>query len=225
MANWKKSEILWLIVATIVILGLSLYWGDTSIGIISAITGVWCVVCTGKGSLWAYIWGLINCVLYGWIALEAKYYGETMLNWLYYVPMQFYGFYVWFKHMNPDTHEVKKRSMSLKGKALLILAILGSAFIYGLVLRLINGNLPFVDAFTTMASIIAMIISIHRYSEQWWIWIFVNIFSIGMYVVDVMNGSNNYATVLMWLVYLINAIIMLRKWNHEAENEEVLKNA
>ena len=56
-------------------------------GIISATTGVACVVCTGKGKLSAYIFGVVNCVLYAIISYQAKLYGETMLNALYYVPM------------------------------------------------------------------------------------------------------------------------------------------
>lgn len=31
-----------------------------------------------------------------------------MLNSLYYVPMQFVGFYVWNKHMDKETKEVEK---------------------------------------------------------------------------------------------------------------------
>ena len=53
LSNWKLGEIIWMLVATLTILGLSLYWGDTPVGIVSAVTGVLCVICTGKGSLWA----------------------------------------------------------------------------------------------------------------------------------------------------------------------------
>lgn len=221
MKNWTKFEISWIILATSIITGLSLYWGDNLIGIISALTGVWCVIYTGKGSLLAYIWGLINCFLYGWIALGAGYYGETMLNWIYYVPMQFYGFYIWKKNINPENNEVVKRNMSVKGRILLIVSIFVATIAYGFILKFINGNLPFVDAFTTVSSVIAMIISVHRYSEQWWIWICVNITSVFMYLVDIFNGGNTYATVLMWSVYLVNAVIMLIKWEKEARKKEV----
>ena len=107
LKGWKKLEISWLLIACAVIAGLSIYWHDTVMGIISATTGVACVVCTGKGKLSAYVFGLVNCVLYAIISYKAKLYGETMLNALYYVPMQFVGFYVWSKHMNDSTHEVE----------------------------------------------------------------------------------------------------------------------
>ena len=62
--GWKKLEVTWLLIACAVIVGLSIYWDDTVMGIISSTTGVVCVVCTGKGKLSAYIFGLVNTVLY-----------------------------------------------------------------------------------------------------------------------------------------------------------------
>lgn len=56
--GWKLWEISWLSVATAVIIGLSIYWKDSLMGIISSSTGVICVICTGKGKLSAYIFGL-----------------------------------------------------------------------------------------------------------------------------------------------------------------------
>ena len=61
-------------------------------GMISSTTGVICVVCTGKGEAVRLSFGLINSVLYAIIAFEAAYYGETMLNLIYYVPMPFVDF-------------------------------------------------------------------------------------------------------------------------------------
>ena len=133
--GWRLWEVLWLFLACAVITGLSIYWKDSAMGIVSATTGVACVVCTGKGKLSAYIFGLINCILYAIISFEAKLYGETMLNAIYYVPMQFYGFYIWSKNINDDTKEVKKRCMSNKGRVLLFLSIVASTVSYGFVLK------------------------------------------------------------------------------------------
>ena len=130
LSGWKAWEASWLGIACLVILILSVYWHDTPIGIISAITGVACVVCTGKGKLSAYIFGTVNVLLYALISFQAKYYGEVMLNLLYYFPMEFYGFYVWKKHMNEETHEVEKRSMSPKGLVLMLLLTAAATVAY-----------------------------------------------------------------------------------------------
>lgn len=217
--GWKKLEVIWLLLACIVIAGLSIYWQDTAMGIISATTGVACVVCTGKGKLSAYIFGLINCILYAIIAYNAHLYGETMLNALYYIPMQFVGFYIWSKNMNSSTHEVEKKHMKNSSRLLWLCIMIFATIIYGLILKKLGDAMPFVDSFTTVSSVVAMIISIKMYSEQWWIWILVDIFSVYMWWCDFSNGSDNIATVLMWIIYLGNAIIMCIKWEKESSKK------
>lgn len=216
LSGWKKWEVLWMFIACAVITGLSIFWGDSLMGIISAITGVLCVICTGKGKLSAYTFGLVNCVLYAIISYNAKLYGETMLNALYYVPMQFVGFYVWNKHMDEDTKEVEKRHMTGKGRVLLLIVMALATYFYGLLLGFLGDAMPFVDSFTTVSSVIAMIISVKMFAEQWWIWVAVDVFSVYMWWCNFANGSDNMATLLMWVIYLGNAIIMLAKWEKEA---------
>lgn len=222
MRGWRKLELLWLIAACVIIAGLSVYWGDSTMGIVSAVTGVACVVCTGKGKLSAYIFGLVNCVLYAIISYQATLYGETMLNALYYIPMQFVGFFVWNKHMSDETCEVEKRKMKPLGVVLMIASIAISTYLYGLLLKYLGDAIPFVDAFTTVSSVVAMIISVRMYAEQWWIWVAVDIFSVYMWWRDFCSGSDNIATLLMWIVYLGNAVIMLIKWEKEVRQNHAV---
>jgi len=222
--GWKKLELMWLLIACAVITGLSIYWQDTLMGIISATTGVACVVCTGKGKLSAYVFGLVNCVLYAIISYKAHLYGETMLNALYYVPMQFIGFYIWSKNMNKETHEVKKIHMKNSTRILWLLAMVVATIVYGLILKKLGDAMPFVDSFTTVSSVVAMIVSVKMYSEQWWIWILVDIFSVYMWWTNFSIGNDNMATLLMWIIYLGNAIIMCVKWEKEiVKNKKRIK--
>jgi len=221
LAGWKLWEISWLTLATIIITGLSIYWHDTLMGIISATTGVICVVCTGKGKLSAYIFGAINTLLYAIIAFKAQYYGEVMLNALYYFPLQFYGIYIWSKNMNQVTHEVKKKQMSFKNKVLMFCITAVSTLIYGFILQLMGGALPYIDALSTCVSVVAMIISIKMYAEQWILWIIVDVVTVIMWGVAFLNGNDSVATLLMWIVYLFNAIIMYFKWVNEAKENAV----
>lgn len=216
LQGWKKWELTWLVLACVVITALSIYWQDSVVGIVSATTGVACVVCTGKGKLSAYIFGLINVLLYALIAWQAKYYGEVMLNLIYYLPMQFYGFYIWSKHINPETKEVEKRNMGKKGRLYLIIIVVICTAAYGYLLMKLRGSLPFVDALSTVVSVIAMIISIKMYSEQWILWIVVDIVTVVMWGVAFFKGNDSIATLLMWIVYLGNAVIMYIKWTKEA---------
>lgn len=219
-SNWKLWEILWLCVACVVITGLSIYWGDTIMGIISATTGVACVVATGKGKLMAYVFGLVNCVLYAIISYKTGLYGETMLNAIYYVPMQFVGVWLWAKHIDNDTKEVEKHHMSWAGRLICGAGIAVGTLVYGYWLGTMGDPMPYLDAFTTVTSVVAMILSVKMFSEQWWIWVVVDVMTVIMWAINFAQGQDNIATLLMWIVYLGNAVIMLVKWEKEAHTRD-----
>ena len=200
--NWKLWEVLWMLLACAVITGLSIYWGDTTMGIISAVTGVACMVATGKGKLMAYAFGLVNCVLYAIISYRAGLYGETMLNALYYVPMQFVGAWLW------------------AGRLVCGAGIAIGTLIYGYWLGTMGDPMPYLDAFTTVTSVVAMILSVKMFSEQWWIWVVVDVMTVIMWAISFAQGQDNIATLLMWIVYLGNAVIMLVKWEKEAHRRD-----
>ena len=212
LSNWNIFEVLWLFIASSSILALSIYWKDTWYGIISALAGVVCVILTGKGKLSAYAFGLINCILYGYISYTQRLYGETMLNIFYYLPMQFYGFFVWNRYINNDNHEVKRIYMSCINRFITAVLILLGTCSYGYFLKYLNDPVPYIDAFTTVASVIAMWLSCRRYAEQWFIWISINIVSVYMWWTRYEVGGDNVATLLMWIVFLLNSIYGCVKW-------------
>ena len=63
-------------------------------------------------------WGFVNIVAYIVIAMVNKYYGQVLLNALYYIPTQFIGMYMWKRHMNEekkdDDEKPKKKEVKPK---------------------------------------------------------------------------------------------------------------
>ena len=217
LINWKKWEVIWLLVATAVILSVSVYWKDSSVATFAALTGIWCVILTGKGKLSSFWFGSINTVLYAIIAWEAKYWGEVMLNLIYYVPMNFVGLYMWSKNMNKETEEVVKKRLSLKKSIMSYGLVIVGTLGYGLFLKVLNGTLPFVDSMSTVFSVFAQFLCVKRYMEQWVLWVIVDVVTVIMWIYAFVNGTGDMATVLMWSIYLINAIFMLIKWKKDTE--------
>ena len=220
LTGWKPLDIAWLLLATAVILGLSIYWKDTRLSLLAAVTGVWCVILTGKGKRSSFIFGLVNTICYAIVAFGAKYYGEVMLNALYYLPMNFVGWFVWKKHMDDDTGEVIKERLALK-KSIVVYAATGAAIVgYGFVLKSLGGNLPFIDSMSTVISVVAQILSIKRLMEQWVLWIVVDIVTVFMWAVHFVQGGETIATLAMWSVYLVNAFIMFARWYKESKESK-----
>ncbi len=215
LKKFKSWEIGWMILANAVILGVSIYMGDDVLSIIASLTGVMCVILCGLGKVSNYFWGTVNVILYAYVAWKAKYYGDVMLNLLYYLPTNIIGWILWAKNVNSETNEVYKKRMTWKQDiAVVIISIIG-IFGYSFILKQLGGNLPLIDSMSTVLSVIAQILMIKRFAEQWVIWILVDVVSVIMWVVALFGEGQSIAVLLMWSVYLANAVIMYAKWRKE----------
>lgn len=218
--GWMAWEVVYLTLSCILITFIGAINGDTILGIISALSGILYVLLNGKGKPSAYIFGLINSVLYGYISFKATLYGETMLNFIYYVPMQFVGFYIWTKNINADTNEVYKRQMSFSKRLMTTAVVFVGTLIYGFILRFMGDNMPYIDAFTTVASVVGLIVAVRMYTEQWVIWFIVDFVTVIMWFMAYRNSQENIATCVMWVMYTITAVVMLKRWNREIKREQ-----
>ena len=223
--GWKKWQIAWMVLANCIILGVSLFMGDTVIGIFASLTGVTCVILCGMGKVSNYFFGTINVILYAIVAWQAKYYGDVMLNLLYYFPTNILGWLIWSKHIDQEKNEVYKERMTIKQNILLTIISVVGVLGYSYILKVLGGNLPVVDSMSTVFSVIAQILMIKRFMEQWIIWIIVDIVSVIMWIAAFFNGGESIAVLMMWSVYLVNAIVMFVKWLKESKEEKNVKGA
>lgn len=203
---------LWLSIATLSTFSISLYIGEDYLGLISAISNIWCVILVANGKISNFFWGLIGIFAYSSIAYTNKYYGDVMLNMLYFLPMSFIGWYMWTKNNPEKLSTVKSKYLTNLQRLLIILAVVVSIFGYGLFLKSLGGNLPFVDASSTVISIVATLLLTKQYMEQWFCWISVNILTIYMWLVVFMESSNEIATLIQWIIFLINSLYGLYSW-------------
>ena len=191
------------------------------IGSVAGIAGVLCVVLVAKGSIWNYLFGIINVSLYAFISYKASLYGDAALNALYYVPMQFIGFWQWRKRCaviggsESDSRGVQVNARRFNVRQRLLLAICCSAAVIagGFVLQYLRDPQPFKDSTTTVLSIVAQALMALAFMEQWFLWIITNVVSVVMWGVCVVRGEAHAAVMLiMWSFYLVNSLNGLRVW-------------
>ena len=121
--------------------------------------------------------------------------------------------------MNDKTGEVIKERLTLK-KSMAVYAVTAVAIvIYGFVLDKLGGNLPYIDSMSTVISVVAQVLSIKRLMEQWVLWIVVDVVTVIMWAVHFAQGGETIATLAMWSVYLVNAIIMFIRWYKESKEK------
>lgn len=220
MAKWIKNEF-WngytlfekIFMIGLVALQLIMYaiMPDTLLGMVCGVAGVVCVVLTAKGKISSYIFNFIQMLTYMIICWEAKLYLEFGEQIFYFVACVF-GVFLWKKNMSKNedgTEQVKTKKFKLwHWIATIIVTILGT-YLFGTFGHLILGStLPYLDAFTVALSIIAQLLMIWRYREQWAVWILIDVASLVMFT---MLGQ--WAMVIMYVAWTINAIYGWYNWS------------
>jgi nicotinamide mononucleotide transporter len=216
LKNWTRFEIGWLFTFTLINIYLFFAWSDSLLGLISSISGMLCVVLVAKGKIANYYFGIVQTLTYAYIAYGYGLYGEVMLNALFYFPVQFIGIYMWKK--NKTEHGVKGEdviisSLTKKGWFYTVLSILILTIGYGFFLKFLGGNLVWTDSATNVLSIAAQILMLKRYTEQWLIWISVNVLSIFLWLGALISqGGNDFSMLVMWSAFLVNSIYGYLNW-------------
>ena len=195
------------------------------LGSVAGITGVLCVVLVAKGSIWNYLFGLVNVSLYAWISYKTALYGDAGLNAFYYVPMQFVGWWQWRKRgaavssdearklSGEEDVRVKARRRSWSQRLYLALGCIAGIVAVGLLLRHLGDPQPFKDSTTTVLSIVAQALMAMAFMEQWCLWIITNIVSVVMWTICVVRGEAHAGVmVIMWVFYLLNSLNGFRVW-------------
>ena len=191
------------------------------VGSIAGIAGVLCVVLVAKGSIWNYLFGIVNVSMYAFISYKAALYGDAALNAFYYVPMQFIGWWQWRKRgaAMSDSEadgagvQVKARRFTWRQRAVLAAGCAAAVIAGGFILRYFGDPQPFKDSTTTVLSIVAQALMALAFMEQWALWIITNVVSVVMWSICVARGEAHAAVmVIMWVFYLMNSLNGFRVW-------------
>lgn len=76
----------------------------------------------------------------------------------------------------------------------------------------LGGRHPLLDSASTIISIIANMLMVLRYREQWLLWIVIDIITVVMWL-----KVQDYIMVTMWAVYLVNAFYGYYNWSKIAK--------
>ena len=214
----------WFLIVGVIVTNIiySLLTGTFDIlGSLAGITGVLCVVLVAKGSIWNYAFGLVNVSLYAWISYKAALYGDAGLNALYYLPMQFIGWWQWRKRGAAMSEaeaggkdiQVKARRFDWGQRVLLMFGCAAAVVAVGFFLEHLGDPQPFKDSATTVLSVVAQALMALAFMEQWALWIITNVISVAMWAVCMSRGEAHAGVMLiMWSFYLLNSINGLRVW-------------
>ena len=217
LRNWHVAELCFMVFSLAAILIITcVTGGDSFAGIVSAGTGIMYTLLAGKGKRSCYLFGIVHSFLYGLISMQNRIYGDMLLNWLYYLPMQFVGLWLWKRNYNQEKGEVSKKVLTLSGRIIFLLLILLAWGVAALILERFNARVPWLDSATTVLSVAAMILTVLRRFEQWICWTLVNGISIYIWYQVYVSSGNSLAALLMWCIVLICGLVFGWQWYKSA---------
>jgi nicotinamide mononucleotide transporter len=165
-----------------------------------------------KKALWLF--GILSSAIYAYVYFDSHFYADFGLM-VYYVIISIYGWIHWIKgSQSNSTPDLTICRITIRQT--IKLAIITS-IIYGVILLILlylpqyiglsESSFPYIDAFTSAASIVATWMLSQKILEQWYVWIVVNAICIFMYFAKDLN-----TTAFLFIIYTIGSVIGLRTW-------------
>lgn len=157
-----------------------------------------------------WVVGFITSFIYIFVFFFSKFYADMSLN-IYYVCISIYGFWQWRKMPAGETvssPEIRFRHLKISlGLFLLGFTMVIYTGIYFILSRWTDSPVPSGDAFTTALSITATWMLARRILEHWWIWVIINLVSLGLYY-----QRGMYPTSFLFFCYGVLAVVGWMNW-------------
>jgi len=186
------------------------YIGSSYISLISGITGIISVVLCAQRKISFYTFGFIQLFTYIWLCIDQHLYGEIAENIFYAITM-IYGIFIWVKNKdkNDNTKVIPKKLQFGNLTIIYFCMVLGILGLWLFLSQHTNDSQPFMDSITTIPAIIAQVLMILAYREQWYFWLIIDIGSIFMWAI-----ANDWNMVAQFIFWTINCIYGLKNWKY-----------
>lgn len=182
------------------------FLADHWLDIVTTVLGLAYILLEYKASVWMWLVGFMMQALGIVLYYQKGLYADCGMEF-YYLSMTVYGYWKWVrgsvsKESLPISHFPKRLVLPW---LLLIAAVWG--IIYWLLITFTNSNVPLADSFTTALSIVGIWALAHKYLEQWFIWIAVDVVTCALYFYkDIPFKASLYG------LYVVIAVFGYFKW-------------
>lgn len=179
---------------------------------IAVFAGIGSVWFSRKENILVYPVGLLNTIIYIYISLKGKLFGEASVNF-YYTVMSIYGWILWSKK-DAVKHEIVLH-ITYSNKKEWLQQLLFFASFYTAIYFSLNwlkntfapGAIPWADAFASATAYTGMWLMAKKKVESWIWWIATNIASIPLYFI-----KGYVFTSVQFVILLILAVAGLMEW-------------
>ena len=172
------------------------------------------VLAVRENSLCWYAAGM-STLIFLFIFWDVKLYMESGLQ-IYYLGMAFYGWYQW-RGANRETASLRVSKWRAKQHVIALALIATLTLISGSLLNSgTDANLPYLDSFTTWASVVTTFMVARKILENWFYWLVIDSVSIYLYL-----DRELYFTSLLFAIYIVIIFFGWFAWNRSYRQREI----
>ncbi len=215
MLQSKRSDIifLWSFLITGFAVQIVSYFisPQSAISLICGMLGICSVVLCSQGRILTYLFGFGQILTYTYICYTESLYGLICTN-IYYFITQIYGIVIWRKRLKNTNNNlsdvVPTRKLSAQTMILIAVVVLAASALTGwLLATYTNDSQPYLDAYTTIPALVAQVLMILAYREQWFLWFFIDV----LYVV-LWARAGDYCLLAQHIFWCINCVYGYYRW-------------
>ena len=172
------------------------------------------ILAVRENSLCWYAAG-ISTLIFLFIFWDVKLYMESGLQ-IYYLAMAFYGWYQW-RDAQTETASLQVSKWSARQHVVALALIATLTYVSGSLLNSgTDANLPFLDSFTTWASVVTTFMVARKILENWIYWLVIDSVSIYLYL-----DRELYFTSLLFAIYIVIIFFGWFAWNRSYRQREI----
>jgi nicotinamide mononucleotide transporter len=169
-----------------------------------------------KENVLCWLFAFLSTAIYTALFWNVSLLMESALN-VYYMAMAVYGWYQWTRggsNGDDQPHALAVQTMSLNQHALVIGSIVAFSLVSGYLLtEHSSAARPYVDSFTTWASVVTTYLVARKFLQNWLYWIVIDTVSIFLYIDRGLN-----LTALLFVAYVVIAMAGYFKWREHLRN-------
>jgi len=178
----------------------------SNIEFFGAVVGLVYIVLEYRASWWLWIAGMIMSLIYIYIFARVHCYAWAA-TYLYYLGANVYGIMVWKRNENENSDFCTSNLPKNYYSKLTVIVLLLTIFIFLIVKRYTDTQIPVCESFSTALSVVGMWLLAKKYLQHWYCWMVVNaIYAIA----NLWLGL--YFSAILFAVYFVVSVMGLTRW-------------
>lgn len=186
------------------------------IELVAVAFGLLSVYLTVREHIWCWPTGLVSVIAYAVLFFEIKLYADMLLQiFFFFTGLQ--GWYLW-RYGGAQRTELAISVLLRRQIVILLLGLSVFVVTFGTLLaRFTDASIPYWDATISGGSVLAQLLLMRKKFENWYLWIAVDVLSIGVYAY-----KGIYLTSGLYIIFLALAISGLLAWRRSLPTANVV---